>query len=320
MSLHKFTPKWRSVPDTILGITHEIWEERQIGKLYEYYADDIIVRAPGGIVVGNEAVIGATMATLAEFPDRQLLGEDVIWSGDKDTEFLSSHRILSTATHTGPGIYGAPTNTRLRYRIIADCAVRNSRVYDEWLVRDQGAIVRQMGHEPGDFARDLVARGDIAVPLTPETDLPARYTQSGNDHEEGVRYADTITRIMNAEISAIRLHYDRACHMEMPGGFTGHGHDQISRFWMGLRAAFPSASFRIDHRIGRSDPQMPPRAALRWSLHGKHDGWGTFGAPSGAEVYVLGISHAEFGPWGLRREWVVYDEVAIWRQIAMQQG
>ena len=33
---------------------------------------------------------------------------------------------------------------------------------------------------------------------------------------------------------------------------------------------------------------MPPRAALRWSLTGKHDGWGSFGAPTGAEVHIMG--------------------------------
>ncbi|MEL7161877.1 MAG: nuclear transport factor 2 family protein, partial [Bacteroidota bacterium] len=49
----------------------------------------------------------------------------------------------------------------------------------------------------------------------------------------------------------------------------------------------------VHHVIGREDPLMPPRAAVRWSLWGKHDGWGRFGTPTGAEVYVLGISHAE---------------------------
>ena len=72
--------------------------------------------------------------------------------------------------------------------------------------------------------------------------------------------------------------------------------------------------------IGRDDPAMPPRAALRWSLWGKHDGWGAFGAPTGAQVYVMGFCHAEFGPWGLRREWVVFDETAIWMQIAKHAG
>ncbi|MEM9638069.1 MAG: nuclear transport factor 2 family protein, partial [Pseudomonadota bacterium] len=59
---------------------------------------------------------------------------------------------------------------------------------------------------------------------------------------------------------------------------------------------------------------------LRWSLHGKHSGWGRFGAPTGAEVYLLGICHAEFGPWGLRREYVIFDETTIWKQILLQTG
>jgi len=71
------------------------------------------------VVVGNQDVIAATMATLAEFPDRALLGEDVIWSGTPEAGMLSSHRLLSTATHSRPGAYGAPTGTRLQYRIIA---------------------------------------------------------------------------------------------------------------------------------------------------------------------------------------------------------
>ena len=89
---------------------------------------------------------------------------------------------------------------------------------------------------------------------------------------------------------------------------------------MGLRASFPNATFTIEHQIGRTDPDMAPRAAIRWGLHGVHDGWGSFGAPTGAEVYVMGISHAEFGPRGLRREYVLFDESAVWKQIVMKSG
>ena len=35
---------------------------------------------------------------------------------------------------------------------------------------------------------------------------------------------------------------------------------------------------------------------------------------------VLGASHAEFGPWGLRREFTLYDETAIWKQILLATG
>ena len=319
-----FDPRWKDFPDYILGVTKEIWEERKIHALHEYYDADLPVRTPASVTIGNRDVIGATMATLAEFPDRQLLGEDVIWSGDEDAGFLSSHRLLSTATHANDGVYGRATGTKLTYRIIADCAARDNAIYDEWLIRDQGAIVRQLGHDPRDYARDLIAREggpDACIrPMTPETDARQVYTGTGNDDEWGACYADHLTRIMAGDLAVIPSAYDRAVQSEYPGGVTGHGWDASDRFWLGLRAAFPSAEFTIHHRIGRDDPLMPPRAALRWSLHGKHDGWGAFGAPTGATIYVLGLSHAEFGPWGLRREFTLYDETAIWKQIHLATG
>jgi predicted ester cyclase len=319
-----FDPKFRDFPDYILGITREIWEDRGIATLHRYYAPGIVVRSPASVVVGNDRVIAATMATLAEFPDRTLLGEDVIWSGTPETGMLSSHRLLSTATHLGSGAYGPATGRRLTYRIIADCHAKDNRIDDEWLIRDQGAIVRQMGWEPEAFARDQIARegGPEACvrPLSPGTDRPGPYTGTGNDNEWGQRHADLLTRIMAADFAAIPQAYDRAATLHYPGHVTDHGPGPADRFWMSLRAAFPDATFTIHHRIGRDDPLMPPRSALRWSLHGTHSGWGAFGAPSGAEVYILGLSHAEHGPWGLRRDFTLFDETAVWKQILLHKG
>lgn len=319
-----FDPKFRDFPDYIIGITKEIWEDRGIATLHRYYAPDIIVRSSASVVVGNQGVIGATMATLSEFPDRTLLGEDVIWSGTPETGMLSSHRLLSTATHSGDGAYGKATGRRLVYRILADCHAIGNQINDEWLIRDQGAIVRQMGWDPVEFARDLIGREggpeDCVKPLTPATDRPGPYRGKGNDNEWGARLADNLTRIMAADFTVIGREYDRAAQLEYAGGVSGHGPGDADRFWMGLRAAFPDAAFAIHHVIGRDDPMMPPRAAVRWSLHGKHSGWGAFGTPTGAEVYVLGITHAEFGPWGLRREYTLFDETAIWKQILLATG
>ena len=89
---------------------------------------------------------------------------------------------------------------------------------------------------------------------------------------------------------------------------------------MRLRSSFPSATFAVHHVIGRDDPGQPFRAAVRWSLDGKHDGFGLFGAPTGAPVHVMGITHAEFGPWGLRREFTLFDEISIWKQILLHTG
>ncbi|HKL70980.1 ester cyclase [Salibaculum sp.] len=324
-----FDPKFADFPDYIIGITKEIWEDRGIATLHHYYAPDIVVRSPASVVVGNQGVIAATMATLAEFPDRELLGEDVIWSGTPEQGMLSSHRIISKATHAHDGVYGAASGAKLQYRILADCHARNNAIDDEWLIRDQTAIVRQIGWDPTDYARDLIARegGPEACvrPLSPATDMPGPYKGSGNDNEWGQRHADLLTRIMGADMGAVEAEYDRAAQLEYPGGATGHGWPAADGFWMGLRAAFPDAEFRIDHQIGRDDPNMPPRSAIRWSLQGTHSGWGTFGAPTGAKVYLLGISQAEWGELisgqvKLRREWTLFDETAIWKQILLHTG
>ncbi|MGI9389324.1 MAG: ester cyclase [Boseongicola sp.] len=324
-----FSNRWKDFPDYIIGITKEIWEDRRVETLNHYYSDDIVVRSPGSVVLGNQDVIAATNATLVEFPDRQLLGEDVIWSGTPEEGMLSSHRILSTATHLGEGGFGKPSGKSLRYRVMADCHAINNQINDEWLVRDLGAIVRQMGFDPKDYASKLIeAEGgpeSCVKPLTPHTDQPGPYKGNGNDNEWGKLYADIVSRILDADIGVIEAEYDRAVQAEYPGGVTGHGWDAVERFWTGLRASFPKAEFTIHHRIGRSDPDMAPRAALRWSLWGEHEGRGEFGEPTGAEVYVLGICHAEFGALiggqpKLRREFALYDEVAVWKQILMAQG
>lgn len=319
-----FQPKFKDFPDYIIGITKEIWEDRGIATLHDYYAPDIVVRSPSSVVTGNQGVIAATMATLAEFPDRRLLGEDVIWSGTPETGMLSSHRILSTATHARDGVYGTATGTKLRYRILADCHAINNQINDEWLIRDQGAIVRQLGWAPREYARDMIVReGGAALasmPFTSKADIQGPYTGRGNENEWGAKLGDVLTRVMRADFRVIPEAYDRAAALFYPGGVETQSHDGADSFWMGLRASFPSATFEVHHQIGRDDPLMPPRAAVRWSLQGKHDGWGSFGAPSGAEVYVMGITHAEFGPWGLRREYTLFDETAIWKQILLHEG
>lgn len=319
-----FDPKFKDFPDFIIGVTKEIWEDRNIASLHKYYAENIIVRSPSSIVFGNQGVIAATMSTLAEFPDRTLLGEDVIWSGAPEHGMLSSHRLCSTATHASDGVYGEATGKKLRYRIIADCHARDNAINDEWLIRDQGAIVRQLGIDPRAYAHAQIEQEGGAIhaarPFNSAVDQVGVYKGGGNDNEWGRAYADVLKRMMNADFGVVAEQYDRACHVFHAGGVEGHSHGAVDAFWLGLRASFPSARFRIEHCIGRDDDKMPPRAAIRFSLEGKHDGWGRFGAPSGADVYVMGAAHVEYGPWGLRREWALIDETAIWKQILLHTG
>ena len=146
------------------------------------------------------------------------------------------------------------------------------------------------------------------------------YKGTGNDNEWGARYANILTRLMDKEFSLIEKEDDRAVIGEYAGAQTRISHGPVTEFWVALRSAFPNAKFKIHHQIGLDGDMLSPRAAIRWSLDGKHEGIGAFGRPTGAQVHVMGMSHAEFGPWGLRREFTLYDEIAIWKQILMQTG
>ncbi|MEL6750495.1 MAG: ester cyclase, partial [Pseudomonadota bacterium] len=198
MPVDGFSQRWRDFPDYIIGITQEIWESRGIGTLRDTYAPDLIVRTPMGISRGNKGVMAATMATLHEFPDRRLFADNVIWCDGGGGHLLSSHHIRSTGTHLNDGAFGSATGKKFRISVIADCAARNDAIDDEWLVRDYGGIVRQLGMDPQAYALSLIeAEGGAeacTTPYLPENDIDGPYLSAGNDNEWGARYADTLMR------------------------------------------------------------------------------------------------------------------------------
>ena len=326
-----FSQKFKDFPDYIIGITKEIWEDRGVGTLHDYYAEDIVVRSPMGIQRGNAQVMASTMATINEFPDRELFADDVIWSDDPEYGLLSSHRLNTRATHTQDGQFGPATGKTWNVRVIADCAAKDNAIYDEWLIRDYGGMLRQMGLDVRSFTEQMIAAEggpeNANKPFTPDQDIDGGYNSKGNDNIWGQRYADTLQQIMDLDFHCIPKDYDRAVSCEYAGGLSVLSHDSVTKFWLGLRSSFPDAKFTIHHQIGMDGDMLPPRASVRWSLDGTHSGWGTFGKPTGAKVHVMGLCHAEYGPFvnkdgpqdaTIRRECALYDEVAIWKQILMQ--
>ncbi len=312
---------YASVPDFIYGITREIWEDRGIGsKLDQYYAPDILLRAATGFTGSNAGVASQTLQTLYQFPDRQLVGEDVIWTGFEDGTFLSSHRLTSVMTHTGDGILGRATGKRVRSRIIADCWVRNQVVVEEWLVRDQAAFANCLGLEPRVLAREMVDReirnGQPISYFVPAHDRPGCFMPTVQDDETIDYLVKRLTRLWHAkETAAIRDIYFHGAGLHAPGGAVLYGHHDIDTFAMGYLASLPDAAYKVESALINRDAELPVRIALRWSLAGTHSGFGHFGEPTGAPVYVMGMSHLNLTAGRITAEYMVTDEVAIWKQI-----
>ena len=148
------------IVDFILGITFEIWEQRGVDLIHRYYAPDVEVFSLEGLISGAQAMVDGTRATLEAFPDRLLVGDNVVWSGDRESGFYSSHRITSPMTNRGPSPFGPATGRRVHITNIADCVVENGVITREWLLRDNLSLVRQLGIDAAEAARGLGVRLD----------------------------------------------------------------------------------------------------------------------------------------------------------------
>lgn len=288
-------------------------------------APEAVIRLPDRVLEGPAAFMADALSQRAALTGAQVLGEDAVIAdtrpgpGEENGGLALATRATILAHHGGLGPYGPASGKSVRMRVMADMWQRDGLIRDIWMIRDTAAVLSQTGgSDPRAWVEQLIGAtkaGRRPAPLTPETDPEPAHLGRGTSNPEADALTDILDRVLGGEISAIAGNYDAACELSHPGGETGLGHAAAEAFWTGLRSALPGASFRIEHRIGHAPNRGAPVAALRWSLYGRHDGFGRFGAPSGSYVYVMGLTQAEFGPRGVRREWTLIDDVAVWTQI-----
>ena len=308
-----FEPEFQNLDHYIRIITERIWEGRRIDDIHRYYSNPCVVETPSLVTTGIEDIIAGTKATLVAFPDRRLLAEDIIQSGDPQGGYLSSHRIISTMTHLGEGAFGKPTGNRIHVRTIADCVCKDNRIIHEWLVRDQAAIAFHVGIPSRELAqRWLDERGGWKKAVAAAA--PTGYVSCVSGESLAQGYAQAV-QDFSARTGRVDLAYDDAVHHIGPGARTLFGHDEVASFWRQLFAAFEVQSFVVEHLAFQRGDGRADRVALRWRARAVHTGGGRYGAPTGKAVEVMGINHAEFFRRRVLREWVLVDDVALWMQV-----
>jgi hypothetical protein len=321
--MKNFDLRFRSPEHYIRDITACIWEGRQVERIREWYGTDCAVVTPGGTTVGVDPVLRGTLETLAQFPDRRLLCEDVVVAanaaGSDDGSFLSSHRIASPMTHTGPGPFGAPSGRPVFVRTVADCVCRDNRIVHEWLVRDQGAIARALGGSAEALARRwLDERGAPTLPLR-QPPVPGPWRDPLHTTPGATLVRRGYERLWAGDLAVLAAQWDEAVHAALPGGEQAVGVAALERFWFGFTAAFAGATLHVDSLAELVEPGRTPRVAMRWRVAGRHNGVGRYGVPGGRPVEILGITHAEVdtrpGRERVLREWILVDDVALWMQL-----
>ena len=318
MGMQGFSDEFRDPVHYILDVTERIWEGRGIELIRDYYASDGPVRTPHGVTRSVETVVEGTRATLLTFPDRELLGEDVI-VGDKAEGFYSSHRVRSTATHLGDGAFGPPTGRQLTMLTVADCLCRDNRVVEEWLVRDQAAMALEVGLDVSTTGRALGAGSPDAYHADDMGERwadPNGLTVEGNADLAALCIEAYTALFSSNDPTSLKRTHDRALRHEGLAGALNYGWDRAGASLASLFEAMPDGEFTAHHAIGLCDEGRPPRVALRWSYRARHKGDGRYGEASQAELALLGASHFELRGNRILNEWMVTDELSIHAQIA----
>ncbi|MCA0945226.1 ester cyclase [Salipiger pacificus] len=308
-----FDPRWQDAGQYLSALTRDLDEGRRLDLLGAMLAPELISHGGSGALAEPE-VLGAELAArIAALTGPRLRLEDRLWQATGANTLYAAERFHVTARHGGAGLYGPPSGRPVQFAQMSERLCVSGQLTEQWVLRDEAAILRQVALTPEEGARLRLAGG------APEP-RASHYTGGGTGDPWGAALAELLTRVMSGEVAALARQYDPAAELFLPGAEIGCGPREAEVFWIGLRAAFPSARFEIEQALGTEAPLATPRACLRWRLIGRHDGQGAFGAPSNAPVDILGMTHAEFGPEGLRREWTLYDAPGVWVQILRATG
>lgn len=323
MALPGFDPEFVDFPHYIIRITERIWHDREVDLCLKWYSEDCAIHTLAGPITGAQTVVDNTWATLTAFPDRRLDGDNVIWSDEGDGSFLSSHLITSKMTNLGDSDFGPATGKRVLVRTIADCLCRENRVVEEWLVRDNLALVEQLGFDPlAVAARQAAAdaaRGRSLVEVLAPYHADTLAAPDATPDTAAAQVAIDLLRAawQDGDEGKARSLSDFRLNAWVPGGRFLYGPDQTAEWRGPVRAAFgPRARLRIEHIAEVPYLGEARDVAVRWSLAGWHESDGAYGDATGAPLLIIAVSHFRVIAGRVREEVTIWDDIAVLRQIA----
>lgn len=323
-------PPYRNPRDFITSWTDRIWINRGLGLIHDHYAPDVKVHTSYGETYGMQNVIGNSVRKMVAFGNGSPNHDDVIWEARGSNGFISSHRSSNNATHTGHWTYGPPTGRKWENRVVAHCLVRDNLVLEEWVVRDEFAVLQGLGMNPYAVAAELAERSPVlGTAMRASADVAS--------------FAGQIAKPIESGISGERpKHYGAECQMIVDyfhEVWNCRNFDKVAEFCdesivcqtirmrrvmqianfqleiMSLLAAFPDGIMEIRDFVAHESVDLGLRIGVIWLMRGTYSGAPVYGKVNQAPVNILGSSHFEIRNGKIIREYRIFDEIAIIAQI-----
>ncbi len=317
-----FDDEFINITDYIHRTTARIWEGKQVGLIYDYYAEHCPVYTMTGVSMRAEDVVQSTLATLASFPDRTLEAINIVSGKGPSGSLHTSHLIRSHMTNFADSVFGPVTGKDATILVIAHCIVKDNKVIKEWLVRDNYSLVVQLGHDPLDVAQTW-AQNERSESFTEWRNLEIkRITQSvsrqrtsyTDDPELFVKSA--LQNIWNARlIGDVNLFYSTDAVYHGVAGRKFAGPNEIAGFYMKLLGTISDLRFSVDFVCSSDLDGGGSLVAVRWSLCGIHSGPALYGQPTNSQIFLIGESQFRLLNGKVVEEWTIFDELSVLAEI-----
>ncbi len=322
-----FEPTYVNIIDYIVRITHRIWEEKDIGYIYDTYSHDCTVWDDLGLQYGRDKIVADTVHTNNAFPDIRLVADEVVWAGNEVVGFHTSHRTKILGTNTGYSRFGPPTGKRIQLWCMANCVARDNEIFHEHVLYDTAGLLQQLGFDVAETAARMAALRTAAPQLGNfMAGEPKRMTGQGKpdshpiptDREDidGFVRAAFHTIWNRRNFGAIDRVYSPGIVTQATAGRVYRGQGQVRSFILSLVAMFPDMTVTVDDLYWMGNPKDGYVASIRWSAQGTHRGNGIYGEPTGKQVHIWGISQWAIEDGVVVKEWAMFNEFGILMQLA----
>lgn len=324
---------YRNIVDYIVRITHRIWESadhrsapRDVGYIGACYSPNSMVYDDYGLQSGNARIISDTDHTTGAFPDIVLDAEEVIWAGDDEVGFHTSHLTRITGTNTGSSRYGPPGGARVNVLAIANCVALENDIFLEHVLYNTSAMLKQLGFDIWDEAARLAADPPPGWPRSrdvwdglrraaaPARPLSESEPVEGFDPDALAR--DVHDSIWNGDRSAVGAHYANDFRFEGTTDRKFVGTEAYRTYMDELRSAFPDVALRVDEVYWMGNRDDGWLISTRWSAEGAHTGGTLYRDPTGVDCQIWGITQWLVENERIVREWQLFNEFDVMMRIA----
>ncbi len=322
-----FEATYRNIIDYIVRITHRIWEDRDVDYIRATYADDSRVYDDYGLQRGNRKIIADTHHTTSAFSDIRLIADEVVWAGDDEVGYHTSHRTLIRGTNDGHSKYGPATGREVDVLVIANCVAKGNRIFLEHVLYNNSSLLQQLGWDMRQMAAQMAARPPAGWPRAPEIwsalrqaarpALPLSVSEPvpGFDVDAFVR--GNVDAIWNRhDLAHLEASYFRDLVFRGPSDRAYVGISAYAAFVASLRGSFPDLQVEVDEVYWMGSAREGFVSSVRWSADGTHAGAGAYGPPSGRRVQIWGLSQHRIVAGRVSHEWTLFNELDLLMQLA----